>query len=91
MPAPKFRSRTFRRVNKKLPGGRTKLFHLKRKAKKAHCATCGKVLQGVPREMPYKMKNLAKTKKRPERPYGGVLCSSCTRELIKQKIRSENV
>jgi large subunit ribosomal protein L34e len=91
MPAPRFRSRTFRRIHKKLPSGKTKLFYKRRKPKKAHCASCGKVLHGVPRELSYKIRTLAKTKKRPERPYGGVLCSSCTREFIKQKIRNENV
>jgi large subunit ribosomal protein L34e len=91
MPAPRFRSRTFKRVHKKLPGGKTKLFYLKRKPKKAHCASCGKILHGVPHELPYKMRTMAKTKKRPERIYGGVFCSKCTREIIKQKLRSENV
>ncbi len=91
MPAPRFRSRTFRRIHKRVPGGQTKLVYERRKPKKAHCASCGKVLHGIPRELPYKMKNLAKTKKRPQRFYGGVLCSYCTKELIKQKIRSENV
>lgn len=36
----------------------------------------------MPRERPYKMQRLPKTKKRPERPYGGRLCSACARRAI---------
>ena len=76
------KSRTFRRVFKKTPGGKTKKVYLKRKPGKAQCADCGAYLKGVPRERPYKMQNMPKTKKRPERPYGGMLCSKCTRKKI---------
>lgn len=72
----------------KTPGGKTTLHYKKRKPSKAQCGKCGKILAGVPRERPHKMQNLAKTKKRPERPYGGVLCSACSRVLIKTKARS---
>ena len=84
----RFKSRTFRRVFKKLPGGTTKIHYEKRKPSKAKCGSCSILLKGVPRERPYKMKATAKTKKRPQRPYGGSLCSSCTRKLIKEKIRN---
>jgi large subunit ribosomal protein L34e len=87
MPTGKHKSRTFRRVFKRTPSGKSKLFYLKRKPKKAHCANCGKVLAGVPRERPYKMKKLSKTQKRPQRPFGGNLCSKCSRLLILEKAR----
>ena len=76
------RSRSLRRVKVRLPSGKVKIRYEKRKPKQAKCAICGKPLHGVPRET----RNLAKTKKRPERPYGGYLCSRCMREVIKQKI-----
>lgn len=82
-----FRSRTFRRVSVKVPGGKTLLHHLYRKPKGASCAACGKNLHGIPRKRPTEMHNLAKTEKRPERPYGGMLCSSCMREQIKSELR----
>ncbi len=85
----KQKSRTFRRVFKKLSGNKSKLHYVRRKPKKARCANCGAVLKGVPRELPKKMKNMAKTKKRPSRPFGGVLCSKCAREKIKEQ--SKNV
>ena len=89
MPAGRYKSRTFRRVYVKVPGGRTVLHYRKRKPAKAKCGRCGKILVGVVRERPYIMRNLARTKKRPSRPYGGVLCSSCMGLVLKEKIRSK--
>lgn len=89
MPAPRQRSRSLRRVYKKVPGGRTVIHYEKRKPGKAKCGSCGAVLSGVPRERPYKMRNMAKTLKRPERPYGGNLCTKCTRVLMKAKARKQ--
>ena len=88
MPAGRYRSRTMRRVHVKTPGGKNTLHYKRRKPGKAQCGRCGKVLAGVPRELPYKMRNMTKTKKRPERPFGGVLCPTCSRKLIKSKARS---
>ena len=87
MPAPSKRSRSFRKVHRRVPGGRTSLHYERKKPGKAKCGRCKAVLKGVPRERPYKMMRMAKTKKRPERPYGGVLCSKCMRELFKEKSR----
>ena len=82
MVKPGYRSRSLRRVFVKTPGGENKLTHRKRKPSKAICAKCGTVLKGVANERPHKMQNMPKTKKRPERPFGGVLCSKCTRLKI---------
>jgi len=87
MPAPRYRSRTFRRVFVKVPGNRVSLQYKKRKPSKAQCGGCGKQLSGIPRERDVRIKNLPKTMKRPQRPYGGVLCSSCMRDKIKSSIR----
>ena len=87
MPAGRHKSRTMRRVFKKTPGGKTVLHYEKRKPKLGRCANCGDALKGVPRERPYKMQNMPKTAKRPERPFGGVLCSKCMRIEMKKKAR----
>ena len=87
MPAPNKRSRTFRRVFVKTPGGLTKIHYRKRKPAKAHCAGCGALLPGVPRERPYKMQRMSKTEKRPERKFGGMLCSKCSRVKLKEAAR----
>ncbi len=82
------KSRTFRRIHKKTPGGKVVLHHVLRKPKIAHCANCGDALKGVPRERPIKMQKMPKTAKRPERPFGGVLCSKCLKQQIKNKARN---
>jgi len=88
MPQPYKRSRTLRRAKRKVPGGRTVMHYLKRKPKAAHCSNCNAVLKGAPRERPFKMRSMPKTKKRPERPYGGNLCSRCMRRLLIEKSRA---
>ena len=65
---------------------KTVLHYKKRKPGKHICGNCGKQLPGIPHMITSKFKNLPKTKKRPSRPYGGVLCSSCMRKEILSKI-----
>ncbi|PLW80464.1 50S ribosomal protein L34e [Candidatus Woesearchaeota archaeon] len=84
-----FKSRTLRRVFKKTPGGDTVLHHEKRKPAHAKCGECGAVLKGVPREIPNKLNKLSKSEKKPERPYGGNLCSACTKQKIKLQARQQ--
>ncbi|MBT4351300.1 50S ribosomal protein L34e [archaeon] len=82
------KSRTMSRTKVRLPGGSTVTHYNKKKPSKAKCAACGKLLSGVPRERPFKMQNMPKNQKRPERPFGGVLCSSCSRNKIKTDARN---
>jgi len=83
----KLKSRAFRRIYVKTPSGNTVVHFKKRKPSKAKCARCGKVLQGVAREMPHKIRRLGKSKKRPSRPFGGYYCGRCMKEVIKERAR----
>ncbi|MFW6014061.1 MAG: 50S ribosomal protein L34e [Nanoarchaeota archaeon] len=87
MPQPRFRSRSLRRVKVTTPGGVTKTVYKRRKPSKPKCGECKRPLTGTARELPSKMRNISKSSKRPERPYGGVLCSSCSRKKQKEKAR----
>ena len=79
------RSRTLRRVMRKTPGGVSKLKHVIRKPKQGHCANCNAVLHGTPRSTARQMSRMSKTKKKPSRPFGGMLCTKCMRiEFIKR-------
>lgn len=89
MVAGKHKSNTLRKVYVKTPGGKTTTHYRNRKPAKPKCGNCGAVLKGVARERPYKMKKMAKTKKRPTRPYAGVLCSKCLRRVMVDKARSK--
>jgi len=86
MVAGRFRSRTFRRVFRKTPGGNTVMHYALRKPSKAKCSICGSVLQGIARARPTKLKNMPKSRRTVSRPYGGNLCSKCMRQAIKNKI-----
>jgi len=90
MVKPGHRSHSQKRVFVTTPGGTSKVQYRKRQPSKAKCGNCGAVLKGTASDRPYKMQNMAKTKKRPDRPFGGVLCSKCMRSHIIQKAR-ENV
>jgi large subunit ribosomal protein L34e len=85
MPAPKDRQGTFRhRVS---PGGKKVLKKKSEKPSKTRCALCAKPLAGVPCRAPSQLNKLSKTEKRPERPFGGVLCSKCLSQVIRDKVR----
>lgn len=87
MPRGSEKSGRFRKIFVKVPGGETHVHLRERKPQRAHCAVCGKQLAGTVRERPAVMANLPKTAKRPQRPYGGVLCSRCMRVHLQRKGR----
>ncbi len=89
MPRGMYKSGRFRKVSVKTPGGQVKVHYKQKKPSKAICAGCKKHLAGVPHQRPGKLTKVPKTARRPERPYGGVLCSACMREQIKEKVRTE--
>ena len=79
--------RKAKKIKKRTPTGRSVMRRGRRKPSHAKCANCGARLHGMPRLRPSKFKSLPKSKRRPNRPYGGNLCSSCMRELFKGKIK----
>jgi len=87
MPAPKDRTRTKRNVFVKAPGGRVSVHRKRFRPNKPQCAECGAELKGVIRGTPCQVAKTSKTQRRPERPYGGVLCSRCTRKKILESVR----
>ncbi len=87
MPRPALRSTSWKRKKITTPGGTKKIHYTKPKNAAAKCADCGKSLQGVPKATTDRLKKLPKTKKRPERAYGGNLCAGC----LKKKLIMENI
>lgn len=85
MPAPRNRQATYR--NRASPSGRKVLKKKQEKQAKARCAICKKLLGGVPNLAHAQLGKLAKTQKRPERAFGGVLCHACVAQVIKDKVR----
>jgi len=87
MPSGQHKSGRYRKIFVKTPGSRVVIHYRKYKPSKPKCAKCSKQLAGVPRGFHSETSNLPKSQKRPERPYGGNLCSACTRLLLKSKAR----
>lgn len=79
------RKTSARVVQRKTPGGRTAIHYNRKKPAKPQCALCGTYLQGMPRGDRTAIRKMAKSKRTPERPYGGQLCSACTRYIITYK------
>jgi large subunit ribosomal protein L34e len=88
MPQMRYRSRTFRRVFVKVPGGTTEMHYRRRRNAPAQCAECGANLPGVARGTKTQVRSVPKSARRPSRPFGGMLCSACTRRVIIARARA---
>jgi len=64
------------------------MHYARRKPGHAECGNCGARLQAVPRGYPSELRGLPKSAKRPERPYGGVLCSKCMRAQFRKRAQA---
>lgn len=84
MPRPSLRSRTLKRIKKKIPGGARVIHYIKKKPSKPKCARCKKPLAGTARGRNTAVKRLSKSQKTPSRAYGGNLCPTCAKEAVKE-------
>ncbi len=77
------------KIKRKTPGNRVATHKRREKTSKHNCALCGAVLHGVKRGTNSQIRKSKKSQRRPERPYGGQLCTRCTRKVIvlKAKVR----
>ncbi len=80
-------TRSLRRIQVRTPGNRLVTHYEKRKPSIAKCGNCHKELIGIPRERPSDFRNLPYSQKTVARPYGGNLCSNCSREKIIEKFK----
>lgn len=80
------KSRTLRRKKTRVPSGKVVVHYVPRNHSRPSCGKCGCPLSGIPRTI-RSLANVSKSQKRPERPYGGVLCSKCTRQTIVDRFR----
>jgi large subunit ribosomal protein L34e len=83
MPRRALRSRSLRKMKVKLPGGAWITHYFRKNPSRPVCSGCGGELHGTAAGRPFRMIRMPKSRKRPERPYGGNLCSSCMRKRIK--------
>ena len=85
MVRPALRSRSYRRIKKRLPGGIYTTHFVSRNPARPKCAKCGGNLHGIPNMKPIRFSRISKSERTVNRPYGGNLCSPCMRLEIRNK------
>ena len=81
MVAPRYRSRSKKRKHKTTPSGRQITHYERKKTAKHKCGRCGKALSGTPSDIPSRIRKMTRSQRVPERPYSGILCTTCTESL----------
>ena len=89
MVRPALRSHSMARKKRRLPGNNTTIHYVRRKPSRATCPISKEQLRGIPQERPTKMKNLSKTQRRPNRPYGGKVTHKVLAQAIWDKVDEE--
>lgn len=82
MPGTKHRSGSAKKVKRRVPCGESREYYYraKRTGKKASCAICKCALRAV-------QNRGAKSSRRPERKFGGVLCAKCQGRVVVEAAR----
>lgn len=88
MVRPALRSRSLRKVTRKIPGGRSVIQYKSKRPKKGACATTGQALKGAASKKASALKSSSRSSKRPSRPFGGKLSASAARVIMKNRARS---
>ena len=86
MPRPHLRTNFLKKIRKKLPGGGYIIHYKRENPSVQKCADCKKPMLGVSTGRFTKIKNAAKSIKKPTRKYSGNLCASCTSKKISQEV-----
>lgn len=81
-----YKSRSFRKTFKKSPAGYSKVHFRRKNPKGFFCGVSGEKLNGIPRLRTGKFNTLSKTKKRPNRKYGGTFSHSVVRKTLEASI-----
>ena len=76
-----------KKVKVRAPSGKITIHQRKEKPKVAKCANCKSPLHGMPRLLSNEFRKLSGSERRPDRPYGGHLCSDCTRDTFREQVR----
>jgi large subunit ribosomal protein L34e len=86
MTSPRYRSRSTRRIKKTTPGHKTRVFYKKRSPNSPICGKSKEKLHGIPRFRQKGLKSISKSKKRPNRKYGGTYSHNTVRKAIQRTL-----
>ncbi|UCD96587.1 MAG: 50S ribosomal protein L34e [Candidatus Bathyarchaeota archaeon] len=84
MPKPSLRTRSRKRKNQTLPGGKRKTLYRKERVASSKCRICG---GSGSRTSRLKSRKLTCSQKRISRIYGSNVCQSCLRKSLRQATR----
>ncbi len=76
------------KVKKRTPSGRISVHKRREHVARAKCANCKSPLHGMPKLSQSGIKKMSASDKNPNRPYGGNLCSGCSKEVFRHAARS---
>ncbi len=86
LPKPAYRSSSYRRLDRVTPKKRHVLHFKRRVSSFPHCGICRRELNGISIKRSAKGGSLRSN----SRIFGGVLCASCTADVVKLASRIEN-
>ncbi|MGA2238603.1 MAG: 50S ribosomal protein L34e [Candidatus Bathyarchaeia archaeon] len=84
LPVRSKRSRSAKRTSFRLPGGRRSIAYRRRRKGMARCRVCGEVLHGTAFTRIHRVPGSGRA---PSRPFGGNMCASCLKSLLRQRAR----
>jgi len=87
MPAPRYRSRSKNQKKIVTPGKISKVHYEKPPTVFSKCAGCGRTISSMPRLRGPNIHKISKSKRRPNRIFGGHYCPSCLSRRIKAAVR----
>jgi len=77
-----------KKVTRRTVTGKNVIVYRKGRIAAAVCSNCGRELHGIPRLTKLQLGKLSKSEKRPNRKFGGYLCSKCTKEFLRNAARN---
>lgn len=80
--------KAMKKVRKRTVSGKNVFVYRKGRTSSAVCNNCGREMHGMPRMTNAQIAKLAKSYKRPNRKFGGYLCSRCTKEFLRNTARN---
>ena len=86
MPRPSQRTRSSKKRNVKVPGGRVETKHSGKRHSQPRCRLCGRPLSGF-KTTPSEARKISHSERTVARPFGGNLCSRCLRIMLKEAVR----
>lgn len=77
-----------KKIRRRTTTGKNVLRIIRERLSPHRCASCGRILHGVSNSVNSKATKKGASQKSINRIFGGNLCSSCTRTVIKERARS---